>query len=697
MSDATSKFSDRVWLEEAGFSALAEISSLLDTKSNAGRDALIRSLEHRDVFSEYTEILNALTQKAGLYPYLPEGAELSTSDLVNYEYHTADGLDGIYLHSAQARVYRALMDGVSVILSAPTSFGKSLLIDAVVASSKFDCLVVIVPTIALIDETRRRLSRRFGEAFKIITHPSQERSGKDIFILTQERYAEFEEAINPQFFVLDEFYKLSPNRGGDERTFTLNQAFYQLFKSRAQFFLIGPNIQDIKIDEEDLNFRFFRFDFSTVATEIRYSGDGTQEENALDICKSVQDPTLVFCKSANSAYKLAEHLISNGISESTKEASEIATWLRGNYHPDWILADLLDHGFAVHHGSLPRSVAYHILRKFNEGAIRYLLCTSTIIEGVNTSAKNIVIYDNKIANKKFDQFTFNNIRGRAGRMFMHFVGHVYVLHPEPEPELPIVDIPAITQTEGAPESLLIHLEHDDLSENSLEQLRYLHAQDFLPMEVIRMNNGVDPRTQVNLASEIASKLDHYHGLLVWKGFPNGAHLKEICRLIYEFMMGGKPRDGIRSPKQLHFQISRLAKASSITALIAEEIKNPYNMTPSDAIEGTLKFLRNWCEFHFPRYLSTIDRIQRSVFKKHGREPGDFSAFGAAVKHLFMHPAVTVLEEYGLPYAVTQRILNTYELGNEVDDFLLNLPAVEPSKLKLSPIEEEMFRDALENL
>jgi hypothetical protein len=90
--------------------------------------------------------------------------------------------------------------------------------------------------------------------------------------------------------VLDEFYKLSPNRG-DERTFTLNRAFYQLFKSGAQFFLIGPNIQDIKIDEEELNFRFFRFDFSTVATEIRYSGDGTQEENALEICNSIQDPT----------------------------------------------------------------------------------------------------------------------------------------------------------------------------------------------------------------------------------------------------------------------------------------------------------------------------------------------------------------------------------------------------------------------
>jgi hypothetical protein len=696
MNDKTIQFSNREWLAAQGFSALVHISRLLDSNANFGRDALIRSLEHRDVLCAYSEIIDALIQKAGLYPYLLKDAVLTTSDLVNYEYHTAEGLDGIHLHSAQARVYRALMDGVNVILSAPTSFGKSLLIDAVVASGRFDCLVVIVPTIALIDETRRRLSQRFGKSFKIITHPSQERSGKDIFILTQERYVEFEDGITPQFFVLDEFYKLSPNRG-DERTFTLNQAFYKLFKSGAQFFLIGPNVQDIKVDEDDLNFRFFRFDFSTVATEIRYSGKGTQEENALEICKSVIDPTLIFCKSANSAYCLAEFLIEKGVSESTKEAAEIAAWLRKNYHPEWVLARLLDHGFAVHHGSLPRSLAYHMLRKFNEGAIRFLFCTSTIIEGVNTSAKNIIIYDNKIATKKFDHFTFSNIKGRAGRMFQHFVGHVYVLHPAPDPELPIVDIPSITQSADAPESLLIHLEQGDLSESSIEQLRYLHAQDYLPMDVIRLSNGVDPRSQVDLASEIGKNLHRYHAVLSWKGFPNSNQLREACNLIFEYLMGGQRKSGVANANQLHFLISRFAHLKSIPALINAEIENPYNKSTSDAIEGVLVFLRQWCEFHFPRYLSCLERIQEAVFNKHNLEPGDYSVFNTSVKNLFMHPAVTVLEEYGLPYTVTQKILNSYELGEDVDSFIENLRRINPDTLNLPSLENEMLKDALKNI
>lgn len=690
------KFSNTDWLNENGFTALVEISQLLDTQEHVGREALIRTLEYRDCLNGYSEILDSLIQKAGLFPYLDNIDGLDTSALLNYEYHTADGLDGIVLHEAQARVYRALMDGVNVILSAPTSFGKSLLIDAMIASNKFDCMVVIVPTIALIDETRRRLSKRFGHTYKVITHQTQEATGHDIYVLTQERFVEFQNKIKPQFFVLDEFYKLSQNRG-DERTFVLNQAFHQLFKSGAQFFLIGPNIQDIKIDETDFNFRFFRFDFSTVATEVRYSEAETEEENALEICQQIHEPTLIFCKSVNSANKLAEVLISNGISCPTAEASQIASWLRENYHPEWMLAKLLDHGFAVHHGSLPRSIAYHILRKFNDGAIRFLFCTSTIIEGVNTTAKNIIVYDNKIATKKFDQFTFNNIKGRAGRMLKHFVGHVYVLHAEPQPELPIVDFPSITQPEDTPESLLIHLDHGDLSEHSLEQIRYLHAQDYVPIEVIKQSSGVEPRSQVDLAAEISSKLSHYHKMLNWRGYPNSAQLYDVCELIFNFLMKGKGRDGIISVKQMHFLISRFKKNPSIPALIQEELKNPYNKTPTDAIESALKFLRQWCEFHFPRYLGAVDRIQRSIFEKHGYQPGDYTPFMAAVKHLFMHPAVTVLEEYGMPYTLTQKVISTYELGEDVDEILANLPSINSTTLNLPQFEEEMLRDTIENL
>ena len=699
MKDTNSKYSDPSWLMDQGFSALVELSRLLDTDEDQGRDALIRTLEHRTALNAYSEILNGLIQKAGLYPYLTGNARLTTSELINYEYHNVEGMEGFYMHSKQAKVYRALLDGQNVILSAPTSFGKSLLIHAMVATGHFNTIVVIVPTIALIDETRRRLSERFSENYKVITHLSQQRTGKDIFVLTQERFIEIEEPIQPDFFVIDEFYKLCPSRSdqNDERTFVLNQAFYQLIKSGAQFFLIGPNVNEIQIDHHDLDFRFYKFDYTTVATEIRYSKDGNQKENALDICRQIDEPTLIFCKSTNSAYALAEYLIENGVAAATDDTLAMAAWLRENYHPEWALPKLLDAGFAVHHGSLPRSTAYHILRKFNERSIRFLLCTSTVIEGVNTSAKNIIIYDNKIATTKFDLFTFNNIKGRAGRMFEHFVGHVYVLHPEPDPELPIIDIPSITQSENTPESLLIHIDEKDLSEKSQEQLRYLHAQDYLPIEVIRRNSAVEPRRQVELAAAISGDIKKYYAALAWKGHPNKDQLHSACELIFEHLMGGKPRDGISSAKQLAFQISRLSKLRDITKVLTEEIQNSWNQSPSQAVETTLKMLRQWGEFHFPRYLTALGRIQEAVFTKAGLEPGDYSVFASAVKHLFMHPAATVLEEYGIPYKLTNSIVQRYDLGDNIDSFLSNLKQIDPNALQFSNFEKEMFKDAIGHL
>ncbi|GIA29442.1 DEAD/DEAH box helicase [Vibrio cholerae] len=88
----------------------------------------------------------------------------------------------------QAKVFRLLTSGQNVVLSAPTSMGKSAIVDALIAERKFSKIVIVVPTIALIDETRRRIQKKFRHEFQIIHHGSQlKRKGKVIYILTQER------------------------------------------------------------------------------------------------------------------------------------------------------------------------------------------------------------------------------------------------------------------------------------------------------------------------------------------------------------------------------------------------------------------------------------------------------------------------------------------------------------------------------
>ena len=84
---------------------------------------------------------------------------LSGSSVLRYEYHHSKYLKDVVLHEEQNLISLKLLAGKSVVLSAPTSFGKSLLIDELVASQRYTNIVVIQPTLALLDETRKKLQR----------------------------------------------------------------------------------------------------------------------------------------------------------------------------------------------------------------------------------------------------------------------------------------------------------------------------------------------------------------------------------------------------------------------------------------------------------------------------------------------------------------------------------------------------------
>ena len=698
MSIDKKRLFDTNYLRHNSFAVLSEVGSLLATEEHKGRDLLIKLLENREAFSDDYSFFTALVQRAGLYPYISEDElkDMSTSDLIAYEFHRPVGMENIVLHSTQGKVYRALMDGQSVVLSAPTSFGKSLLIDVMIASGKFLNVVIIVPTIALIDETRRRLTERFSSDFKTITHPDQAFGERNIYVLTQERYVEFPERINADFFVIDEFYKLGSGKK-DERTFVLNHTFYQLFKTGAQFFMIGPNVQSIALDEDELDFRFFKTDFSTVSTEIIYvSPAPSPQATAVGICTRETDSTLLFCKSANSAYKLAFEMLQSGVGDKNKNNVALSEWLAENYHPEWLLTQLVEHGIAVHHGALPRSIAQFILRKFNDGDIKYLLCTSTIIEGVNTSAKNIIIYDNKIANNKFDYFTFNNIKGRAGRMFKHFVGRIYVMNDEPQKALPFVDIPSFSQPEDLPESLLLNMNLSDLTEASKERLKYLHAQDFLPVEIIQNNIGVSATIQLHIAEKITEKIEHYAPLMSWTQFPNYKELLTACELIFDFIPV-TARGRIHSAKQFAFKINSLIHHKNIQTIIYHECENIRCVSSTQAVEDTLSFLRNWAEHNFPRYMRVLDQIQRHVLTTHGKRAGNYDLICSQVKHWFMPLSATVLEEYGVPFQISLKVESRYKLGETVDDILANLKAVDVKELELSEFERSLLTDAINGM
>ena len=93
----------------------------------------------------------------------------------------------------------------------------------------------------------------------------------------------------------------------------------------------------------------------------------------------------------------------------------------------WSFINILSAGYGVHHGKFPKYIQKEILKMFNNGDINFLFCTSTIIEGVNTNAKNVIIINNSVGGNPMTLFALKNIKGRAGRYYHHFIGRVFYL------------------------------------------------------------------------------------------------------------------------------------------------------------------------------------------------------------------------------------------------------------------------------
>ena len=288
------------------FSILKEITCYVNdpNQETVGRELVLRALEHKDYFGTCVDILNDLTRQVGLFPYLNEES-LSLSDAIAYEYHKPLTNHNFVFHREQAYIYRRLLAGESVVLSAPTSFGKSRIIDELIALNKFANISVVVPTIALIDETRRRLSK-FSDKYKVITQVSQSPSERNLFIFTAERINAYENLPRINFFVIDEFYKLDISDNEDSRPVNLNQAFYRLYKDGGQFFLLGPSIEQVsKGMEEQFSCYFYQTPFSTVASDQFFIDSKDRESKLIEICKDFHEPTLIFCSSPNRVNEVA--------------------------------------------------------------------------------------------------------------------------------------------------------------------------------------------------------------------------------------------------------------------------------------------------------------------------------------------------------------------------------------------------------
>jgi hypothetical protein len=655
-----------------------------DDLKEEGRRIVINILNNWNKIDSSThEMWADLVESAGFYPYLEkeknELAFRNTSGEIRKEFHKSSNLDA-YFHEEQRILKDILEKGdKNLIVSAPTSFGKSLLIQEIVASKKYRNIVIMQPTLALIDETRKKL-KRYTNDYKIVVRTSQKPSNErgNLFLLTAERVMEYPEFPKVEFFVMDEFYKLSAKRD-EERSDVLNNAFNLLVKKhRSKFYLLGPNIDDIsKGFAEKYNAEFIKTCYSLVDNRTinlfseEFGKTGAKklkkEDTLFDLLWKLKDEqTIIYCSSPKRvrymARRFCDFLDMQNNKKSTDELS-LCEWIRMNVGEKWSLIDCLNRGIGIHDGALQKHITSSIIQYFNDKKPNYLFCTTTIIEGVNTSAKNVVFFDKtKGLRKPIDYFDYNNIKGRSGRMMVHYVGRIFNFNEPPEKKAVVIDIPFFAQEEVSDE-ILIHIDEEDVKNKESEQYKNLKS---IPKEErdLFKKNGVLVRGQKNILELLKKDIPEKYSLVHWTS-PDYNQLTYVLSLAWMNLI--KKGESIRPmtlPKLIKVT-SDYGKGKDISRLIENnysffrKLRTFEGKTDEEvfdeAVMDAFQIFRHWFHYKVPKWLNVMNSLQKYVCEKNSLEPGDYTFFSNQIENDFVRENLSILVEYGIPKSAIDKL------------------------------------------
>jgi hypothetical protein len=691
---------------EDSFDLSVYCSKLLRSKENESqaREIVIRIRDKWEFIPDATKpIWNDLTESSGLYPYLLP-ALLSQSGLLRYEYHKSRFLSNVYFHEEQQALSIELQSDKAVVVSAPTSFGKSLLIEEIIASEKYQNVVIIQPTLALLDETRKKMLKYKNE-YKIIVSTDQlpEKENKNIFLFTGERVVEYPHFPAVDFFVIDEFYKLSIQRE-DDRAIALNQAFHKLLRFTSKFYMLGPMIKSIPLSfQERFELTWFPTNFATVAVDeksLEISSRLKPKERKVEKKRLLfqyladnPEQTLIYCSSPNKATKLAIECLTQISNANVDNISfnngAMIEWISQNINEKWSLIEALKYGVGFHHGALPRHLGSAIVDAFNEGNIRYLFCTSTLIEGVNTSAKTVILYDKEKGTVPIDFFDYKNIAGRSGRMNKHFIGNVIRFEKPPEQMDLFVDIPLFDQ-KNAPLEILIGLSNDEIDEDAKYKVQEFNDLSENLKDVLRRNSGINIAGQREMIKEIEKNISGYHRLLNWNGFPTYVQLLSVINLAWDHLIKpGENKADVRSAAQLAVLTIRYSSLKSITAVISATIDDNYWKAEipdeQERIDRLTFFIlnvnRHWFDYKLPKWISVVYEIQNYVFTEAGRQPGNYSFFATNLENGFLPKNMASLMEYDIPFSAVQKLQNILQTSNTTEQNISSVNRLPHSQLR----------------
>ena len=396
----------------------------------------------------------------------------------------------LYMTDFQSYVYDKLCNNYNISISAPTSAGKSFVVCTYIVSKllKFDrCTIIyLVPSKALIDDVQtdiiKLLKKTSIPLSDVILHNSSEyfkvdgsNGNKKILILTQERLQNLikkQPQINVDLLVIDEAEKIKDQIRGPILETMVSKLL--LINAETQKIIISPFIdnpdkfldifgiknnklshktdttsvsqniffvditdQNVMISiliQEIYNAQHFKNDkilIDTVPLRKKITSDSRKKAWILDNFIDPKEQTIIYC---DTPYRCKEAIDAILKLDNTKfNATNILKlgikFIKDHVHEDYLLVDCLKLGIGYHHGQMPYFLKDLVKSLFENKKINRLCCTSTLLEGVNLPAKNIILYKPKKSNDiPMDEFTIKNLAGRAGRLRHDYYGNVLVQH-----------------------------------------------------------------------------------------------------------------------------------------------------------------------------------------------------------------------------------------------------------------------------
>lgn len=377
------------------------------------------------------------------------------------------------LTSYQRRLWQALSANRSVSTTAPTSAGKSFVITQYVLEKSESlnansCIIYIVPSKALISQTSKDLRKRLSESgsnVEVVTvSPASDDKPPEraVYVFTQERLTTAYKAgvvQNPQLLVIDEAQEIgSPGRGtllGSviERTIADQPSVQLLFagpniRNPGVFSVIfSREIEEISTNQGTVGQSIYFIDRTENEGEgkLLIQGDSNRiEVSKIDFkrpMRTVDDrlispacwlsgrgQTLVYVGGPGKAESVAMGIAEEFETEPNDALIELSELAKASVHKRYSLATDVLKGVGYHYGRMPTILREAVEKAFESGHLNYIVCTSTLLQGVNLPARNLIIHNPvKGNNKPIDGVEFWNLAGRAGRLGKEFEGNVFLV------------------------------------------------------------------------------------------------------------------------------------------------------------------------------------------------------------------------------------------------------------------------------